>query len=204
MLRTGLLCAVLGAFGIAQPSAAADFSDPTWPCIQRKVEQLSVGLMWPHPIDETPLEGEVAEDVSELAQRLALRRLDLEAVRPDVEAFVAKHGADLTLLGHVYDQTFTSLARTRRAIMEGIADYSLSQIALAERIEGARIEMNTLMDADEPDFDKVDALEAQVDWDERIYNDRRQSLTYVCETPVLLEKRLFETAQMLLSVAEGG
>ena len=47
------------------------------------------------------------------------------------------------------------------------------------------------------DFDTVDKLEEQLDWDERIYRDRAKSLTYVCETPVLLEKRLFALAQIL-------
>lgn len=204
MKRLATPTAMLIALALAGPVVAADFSDPTWPCVQRKVERLSVGLMWPHPIDETPLENAVADDVSDLAQRFALRRLALDDVQPALDAFVEKHGRDRALLGHVFAETFESLARTRRAIMAGIGDYSLSQIALAERIEEARIEMDTLMEADEPDFDRVDALEAQIDWDERIYNERRQSLTYVCETPVLLEKRLFEAAQMLLSEADSG
>ena len=36
-----------------------------------------------------------------------------------------------------------------------------------------------------------------MDWDERIHTDRQRSLTYVCETPVLLEKRLYAIAQLL-------
>ena len=36
------LCAVL--IFAATTAPAADFSDPTWPCVQRKVERLSIGL----------------------------------------------------------------------------------------------------------------------------------------------------------------
>ena len=57
--------------------------------------------------------------------------------------------------------------------------------------------MDQEMKKAEPDFDRVDALEVQLDWDERIYADRQQSLTYVCETPVLLERRLYAIAQLL-------
>ena len=32
-------------------------------------------------------------------------------------------------------------------------------------------------------------------WETRIFRDRAQSLTYVCETPVLLERRAFELAR---------
>jgi len=37
-----------------------------------------------------------------------------------------------------------------------------------------------------------DELNEQIDWDTRIYEEREQSLRYVCETPVLLEQRLFQ------------
>jgi len=34
-------------------------------------------------------------------------------------------------------------------------------------------------------------LSEQLNWDTRVYDEREQSLRYVCETPVLLEQRLF-------------
>ena len=33
------------------------------------------------------------------------------------------------------------------------------------------------------------ALEQKLQWDTRIYDDRNQALTFVCESPVLLEQR---------------
>ena len=187
----------------AGPLAAADFSDPTWPCIQRKVEGLGVGLMWPHPIEETALAVDTQAAVDTLVSRLTLRRLPVEDVAPDVAAFVQAHGSGAALLGQVFEATFDRLAGTRTRIIRGIEDYSLSQIALSNRIGAARAEMDAIMATDEPDFDRVDALEEQVDWDERIYDDRRRSLTYVCETPVLLEKRLYAIAQLLSARIEG-
>lgn len=187
--------------GLGNSATAADFSDPTWPCIQRKVGALSVGLMWPHPVPEEELDPDTAKSVDELAQRLALRRLALEDLTPDIDAFTADVSADKDLLGHVFSETFDRLSGTRNAIMQGIEEYSLSQIALSEKIDSAREEMDTIMAGDDPDFDKVDALEERIDWEERIYTERARSLTYICETPVLLEKRLYSIAQMLLAKA---
>ena len=34
-------------------------------------------------------------------------------------------------------------------------------------------------------------VEEELDWSTRIFQDRQQSLTYVCETPVILEQRAF-------------
>lgn len=190
------------ALGLGDTVQGADYSDPSWPCIQRKVESLSVGLMWPYPVGDTERAADVQADIDELASRFALRRLELEEIEPALAAFTAKHGRNPDLLGAVFVDAFDRLSATRKVIMKGISDYSFSQIALAEKIDAARTEMTELMAAEKPDFDKVDALEAQADWDERIYTDRAKSLTYVCETPVLLEKRIYAIAQMLLAVAE--
>ena len=188
---------------LAAPVTAADFSDSTWPCIQRKVETLSLGLMWPYAIDATLLEGndDLARDVARLADRLALRRVELEDLRGDVEAFAARHEGDPVVLGLVFERVFKGLWKRRTRIISGIGKFSLGQIALADRIDGLREEMTTILAAAEPDFDRVDVLEEKIDWDQVIHSDRQRSITYLCETPQLLERRLFAIAQMLQQVS---
>lgn len=182
----------------AAPVNAADFSDPTWPCLQRKVENLSLGIMWPHPVNPVDLDG----DARDLADALALRRISLEEADTLVAEFKAAH-PDVTPdeLGSIFTGVFNRLGKDRSNILGGIEKYSLKQLALSEKIDQTRLEMDELMKAAEPDFDKVDRLEEQLDWDERIYRDRKESLTYVCETPVLLEKRIYAIAQALLNHA---
>ncbi|GAA0296127.1 hypothetical protein [Rhodovulum strictum] len=201
MTVRALTGAALLALGAATIAPAADFSDPTWPCIQRKVEQLSPGIMWPHPVEEQSYDAATEAAVKELVGRLVLRRIPLEDLDPVVAAFAAEHGNDPALMGHVFMSAFTIMARQRQAIIKGIEEYSLSQIALSERIDATRVEINTLLDADPLDHDRIDAAEEQLAWDERIYTDRAQSLTYVCETPVILEQRLFAIAQKLARTA---
>lgn len=187
-----------------QPVLAADFSDPTWPCIQRKVDSLSLGLMWPHPVEPALLDKDAAlvADVRKLADTLALRRIELDALRPDVEAFAKTHAGDPARLGLVFARVFDSLSKRRSRIIKGIGDFSLSQIALSEQIDGKRAEMDKALAAEKPDFDRVDVLEEELDWDQLIYSDRQRSITYLCETPQLLEKRLFAIAQLLQLFAE--
>lgn len=180
------------------PALAADFSDPSWPCVQRKVDNLSVGLMWPQPIPEAQPEDEsIRHDIAFLAEKLSLRSLTVESLEADVDAFTAQHGGDPALLGLVFDEVFDGMSRRRTRIIHGIGDFSMGQIGLSEKIEAARVAMDTEMALDDPDFDKVDALEEQLDWDQTIYSDRQQSISYLCETPVLLERRLYAIAQML-------
>jgi len=191
----GIALSLILAAGSGQ---AADFSDPTWPCIQRKVPTLSVGLMWTLSLPETPeTDPALKQQIDRLAAKLALRRLEVEELRPDIEAFATRHDGAPDMLGHVFQRVFSTLSTRRGQVIAGIEDFSLSQIALSERIETARTEMGTLMNSDSPDFDRVDALEEQLDWDQVIYTDRQSTITYLCETPTLIEKRLYSIAQIL-------
>ncbi|WP_417742536.1 hypothetical protein [Salipiger sp.] len=190
--------------GCATAGSAADFSDPTWPCIQRKVERLSVGLMWPAPLSEEALEPATKAAVGELAETLALRRVDLEDARGEVAAFAEAHGHNMALMGAVFERVFDRLSSRRTRIIDGIGEFSLGQIALSEKIDGNRAEMDSQMAQPEPDFDRVDALEEQVDWDQRIFTDRQKTITYLCETPTLLEKRLYAISQMLQEAGQSG
>ena len=69
--------------------------------------------------------------------------------------------------------------------------YGRAQVALADRIKSRRSRFEELQAAQPPDFDAIDAEEEALDWDMRIFDDRQKSLTYVCETPVILEQRAF-------------
>ncbi|MEM7043610.1 MAG: hypothetical protein AAF543_12440 [Pseudomonadota bacterium] len=199
MPLTKLLVGTLVLIGLAIPAMAADFSDPTWPCVQRKVDKLSLGLMWPLPVDPdfSPEDDVIEQNIAALVETLALRRIELDDAKPSVDAFAELHDGDATLLSQVFAEVFKKLSQRRTEIIEGIGSFSLGQIALAEKIDGTRLEMNGLMEAKEPDFDRVDALEEQLDWDQTIYSDRQRSITYLCETPVLLEQRLYGVAQIL-------
>lgn len=200
MKLSKILIVPLTCLGLAGPGFAADYSDPTWPCVQRKVERLSLGLMWVHPVPETlPESAEAQRDIQELAGQLGLRKLELEELEPQIAAFAKKYEGDPAMLGHVFSNVFDSLSRRRGRIIKGIGDFSLGQIALTEKIERLRQEMNVELDADDPNFDRIDSLEEQLDWEQLIYSDRQKSIIYLCETPVILERRLYSAAQMLQS-----
>lgn len=194
LMATAVACVLSAA-----PCAAADFSDPEWPCVQRKVERLSPGLMWPHPLPEGGPgdDRELVRDAADLGDALALRRLELEGLRDEVDSFAEKYARDPDKLGLVFARAFDSLDRRRERIMRGIAEFSLDQIALSGKIDELRLEIDALARSENPDFDRIDALEERLDWDQVIYSDRQSSIAYLCETPQIIEKRLFAIAQLL-------
>lgn len=184
---------------------AAAFNDPTWPCQQRKVEMLSLGIMWTEPLPQgfdIEANRSVTGEARDLVLILSLRRIPLQEAEEAVLSFVENADpADADIMLSIFADVFETLGDTRRDVIAGIERYSLKQIALSERIEARRSEMRVLMDAGNPDYDRIDRLEEQLDWDERVFRDRARSLTYVCETPVLIEKRLYAIAQLLLKHA---
>jgi hypothetical protein len=51
--------------------------------------------------------------------------------------------------------------------------------------------LRELQDKPDQDQSKISALATQVEWSTRIFDDRRQSIRYVCEVPTIIEQRVF-------------
>ena len=49
LLRAWLFAAILGAIGAGRADAASDPENPNWPCIQRKMPEISTGMVWAGP-----------------------------------------------------------------------------------------------------------------------------------------------------------
>ena len=169
---------------------AGGSGDPTWPCIQPKQPHLSVGQLWSGPPPDAAVEILAQRaDIAALAQVLEQRRLPMEEAEVQIAAFAKEASAqELTAL---FVAVFDRIDAYRTRIMAGVGRYAEQQAALSAQIEARRAEMARLSAALDPDFDKMDAEEERLDWDVRIFTDRQAQLTYVCETPVILEQRAF-------------
>ncbi len=185
---------------------AADFSDPDWPCIQRKVPHLSAGQMWAGPpLDDAVMKKALsAQDSTGLAEKLAVRRTSIEEADALIAEFADALGAErrpeeLTAL---FVRVFARIERERSEIIEGISRYARKQEGLSRKIEAMQDQLTELNSAAEPDLDKVEELEDAIAWDTRIFHDRAQSLTYVCETPVILEQRAFALGRSISALIE--
>lgn len=199
LVGTMLICAA--ALQPAGPAAfAADPADPDWPCPQRKTPQISAAQVWPGP----PLDGIGTSwrddpEVAELAGRLAARRTTLEEAKPLIADFAQRAGAQKDeKLTAVAAGVLQLLNNERASLMAGIERYTKRQRALAEKIERQTAELAALPEdgTEAEQSDRADLLEI-LTWDSRIFQERQQSLTYVCELPVQIERRAFELGREL-------
>jgi hypothetical protein len=183
----------------AGASAAAEFDDPDWPCIQRKVPELSIGQMWAGPVPEPDAVADA--EVRSLAQRLSPRRVSVEEVGSEAAAAVQALGPEARAeeLGALFAAMLARINVERGAVIAGIGRYARHQTELADRIEAMQVELAGLEAApdDGKDWDRIEELTDTLAWDTRIFRDRAQSLTYVCESPVLLEQRAFAIGRAL-------
>ena len=164
-------------------ASAADFNDPTWPCAQRKVANMSVGAIWPGPpIDDAAFETWRDDTgVAALASALSIRRTSME----DAEALIGRfaEGQDAAAsekLPVLFAGVFSLIDRERGEIISGISRYSSQQNALSEKVSVLQDRLAELNGQEPLDFDRIEEVEDQLEWDLRIFNDRKQSLQYVC------------------------
>ena len=166
-----------------------------WPCIQPRQDHLSVGQVWTGPPPDAAAAADPA--IAALADRIVQRRMSLPEAEAAIAAFASK--ADDAQLAALMQAVFDRIDGQRTNLMAGIARYGNKQARLAAQVQARRDRMAQMASAPSPDFDALDAEEKALDWDSRIFTDRQQSLTYVCETPVILEQRLFALGRAIAS-----
>jgi hypothetical protein len=172
---------------------AAVAAETDWPCVQRRVVELSVAQMWAGPeIDPQTSHWRDDQDVASLARSLASRRTSLDEASAAIERFGNTAGpekdAKLTLL---FAGVFELINMERRRIINGIERFARKQKSLADQIS----ETSRILRQDSRPTTERTALEQKLQWDTRIYDDRNQALTYVCDSPVLLEQRVYALSQ---------
>ncbi len=191
--------ALSGSLATAQPRP-----DPDWPCAQRKVSTLGIGSVWTGPdIAEAGPWGDDRE-AAQFARKLASRKTELADVDALIDEFVAKvePAEKAKKLTRVFAGVFEVLNGERNLVIHGIVRYAQGQQRLAERIREEADKISETREGPVEDTAKVSTKEDAdrenaFNWDRRIFEERRKSVSYVCEVPTILEQRLGELARKI-------
>jgi hypothetical protein len=192
--------AVVIAVGLLRGMAfAADPRFPDWPCVQIKVPQLSVAAVWAGPpIDNAASSWEQDPAVRDLVAQLAARRTPLDDAKKAISDFMTGNAEEREQKAKLlFAGLFTTLDRERTAVMNGIERFSRQQKEFVARIRAETAELRSLQDAADRDAVKTDEIANRVEWDTRIFEERKKTIGYVCEVPVLIEQRLFALARTI-------
>jgi hypothetical protein len=194
-------CCVVAAMAgcLARPSFALDPRYPNWPCQQLKVPEISIASVWTGPAIET-VDKEKPRDPkqAELVARLAARRTAMEDARKLIADYVVGTSEERQERATaLFAALYATLNAQRDEVMNGIERFSRKQKAMAEEIRERTQKMREMQDAPNADPTQSDELANQLSWQTRIFEDRRKSTSYVCDVPVLIEKRLFDLGKAI-------
>ena len=186
----------------AQSAFALDPRYPDWPCQQLKVPGIAIASVWNGP----PIEiGDGAKPAdakqAELVSRLAARRTPIEDARKLVADYIVgtdpeKQEKAKTLFASLY----STLNAQRDEVMNGIERFSRKQKAAADDIRAEAQKLREMQDKPDADPAQTEDLVSRLAWQTRIFEDRRKSTSYVCDVPVLIEKRLFDLGNAIQGV----
>ncbi|RLP24484.1 hypothetical protein [Mesorhizobium sp. YM1C-6-2] len=182
----------------AGPALSAANNDPDWPCIQRKVPELSFGQIWTGA--ELPASAkDWSQDrrISELVEELAARRLPIADAQQQIKEFAADLPADQMddRLAKLVQGLFEHMDHERSEVMSGIGRYARNQLELAARLRKEASEVDAMRGKPDANVNEIAARTDRLTWETRIFEERVQSLTYVCEVPTLIEQRLYALAK---------
>ena len=207
--RRVIIATALLVFASGSVTSAADSSAPDWPCVQRKVAELSAGMMWggPPPEDESKASWRKDTEIVRLVPLLAARRTEMDAVTKAVDGFAgtltpADRQGRLTLL---FVGVLERINLERRQIIAGIERYTRKQRELAEAVNKTRGELEAALAVKTPsDSERRHRreIEQKLNWQTRIHEERERSLQFVCESPVILEQRMFAIAREIMNHLE--
>jgi len=198
-LRLIVLTVTLEAVSLVAAGTKADSPERNWPCHQILVGQLSLAAVWSGPSIEG-LAWRNDQAVADIVATLAARRTSLEDAKRAIENFAQSQGASKTKrLVSVFAGLFETLNDERTQVIEGLLRFGAKQKELAGKIRAENALSREASGKEPPNAGKQDAetVARDLEWDLRVFDERRQSLTYVCETPALIEQRLFALAKVI-------
>jgi hypothetical protein len=193
------IMAAVTALALQATAIAMDVRHPDWPCPQIVVPKLSIAAFWTGPpIDDIGDAWMKDPTIQDLVLHLAGRRTppaDAEKGAADFVVGTSIEKRDKAKL--LFAGLFATLSRERDDVMAGIWRFSLRQQQLKEKISAELTNLRTQQDSPNQDEAAIEKLADQIAWDTRVYDERRNTIGYVCEVPSTIERRLFALARVI-------
>jgi hypothetical protein len=197
---------------LSMPAAhvdARDISNPTWPCVQRKIPTLTSTQVWNGPAVEDVKDWERHPAVRDLVLMLSDRRVPIAIAEARLADYAKTETNDLraTHLTLVFAGVFEKLHNLRSSVMTGLERYLKAQRQRAAELERQGEEIAHLKIAalsDEAAKTKLDAALEQFTWAQKIFDERQASLIFACEVPVRIDARIFELGKAISELMNSG
>lgn len=200
-LRAALSAALLIAAAPPTLAQSAPRTDPEWPCPQIKTTSFSLASVWSGPDVEVKSNAWRDDpEVADLVAAMSQRRVPIADVEKAIAAFKAKGGADANArLLSAFGAAFDELTQQRSEIIDGLTRFGRKQLKMADRIREENEAVQKAADAAPAGATSNSEALQRLQWDIRVFEDRRRTVSYVCEVPALIEQRIGAIARAVQS-----
>lgn len=202
---TRIIPAAAVATIVAWPALAAQGDDPDWPCIQRRVSELSLGQIWTGAeLPGTAADWSKDAAISALVTELAARRVPLPEAQQKIRGYseslpAGEREQRMTML---VQGLFDHMNRERSDVIAGIARYAQRQRDMAAFLRQEASAVDALRAKPDADPKELALRNDRLAFQTRVFQERVQSLSFVCEVPTLIEQRLYALAKTIAEVLE--
>lgn len=195
-----LLCTALMQAG----PLAAQTAQSDWPCKQVRVPDIALGGVWSGPsIDAERKSWRNDAAIADLISRVAPRRTPLDAAEKMIADFAASAGdkrkARSTLL---FAGLYERMNDERREVVTGLDRFGRRLKEMAEKTREETQAFYALQSQKPVDPEAVKKAAEALQWRVRLFEEQRKMVTYVCESPALIEQRFGALARAVIGAME--
>ena len=203
---TGLLVALMQIGVFATPSFADNPTASDWPCVYRKVPELSAAAIWDGPAITDTSSWRKDEQVRKLSEYLISRRIKQADAEAAIKKFADSLPADTrdAKLTELFAAVLTRTNEDRKVVMSGIERFNQRQLERAKQIEkeGLTLPPDKRAEAagEEPpagEIGKLSDAEDKYKWEVRVFQEKQAAIPIACEIPELIDQRAGDLARAI-------
>jgi hypothetical protein len=210
MLAAGLFVALLGlgsASAFAVEAQQAQAQDPDWPCVNRKVPELSAAAIWDGPPITDTKSWHKDDTIRKLSEYLISRRVKEEDAEKAIKKFADGLPADQrdAKLTELFAAVLTRTNESRKVVLHGIERFSKAQHKRAAEIQKEQLKLTPEEEAaTEIDNPAGEVLPGQLSdaqekykWEVRAFQQKEANIPIACEIPQLIDQRAGDIARAI-------
>lgn len=198
-IRRSIFALVITLYG--SMSVAETVDDRHWPCEQALVAEVSAAVVWDGPsVEGLADRWKQDPEVAALVPRLTARRADAARAEALIEKFAAAQpsGERDQRLSLLFSGVLQVLNADRHRLHTGILRYSRDQQRRANALGDQLAEIARLeSDASDDARQRLAELRRQIDFEQRVFDDRERTIPFLCTRPRVVEQRMGELARAI-------
>jgi hypothetical protein len=202
---TGILVAFMQIGLLATPSFADNPTTSDWPCIYRKVPELSAAAIWDGPAITDTSSWRKDEQVRKLSEYLISRRIKQADAEAAIKKFADSLPADTrdAKLTELFAAVLTRTNEDRKVVMSGIERFNKRQLERAKEIEKEGLTLPPDKQAEAAgeelagEIGKLSDAEDKYKWEVRVFQEKQAAIPIACEIPELIDQRAGDLARAI-------